>query len=267
MQKSKDSAEKFITPEGSNYILFARGYSGDFLKDLYYSKDLLLQKQSLRVLYDDEDFANPILEALERLSLDSDLAISAKDYNTNFFGIDFAEIINFTGNVKPWIDYSREFESNLVKIDDKKNLDILKNFMQASFASTLAQKEGRNVLVPLQEKQAKIENGMELSFLDPKIKSYIILDSFKTPVASFSLVLLQNEVQLQSVAGRSSFKSSVATAKLPLIMSAVFNLVSQIEPALPITFTSSKPKVAQLYINLGCKTIDGRKGFVVNCHT
>ncbi|MEI6728017.1 MAG: hypothetical protein WCK98_00035 [bacterium] len=267
MPKNEVIAKKFITPEGSSYILFPAGYTGDFLKDLFYFKNILLEKQTLRVLFDKDTFGQNILSALEQLSLDLNLTVNTQDYKTNFFKINPARINIFSKGPQSWDNYSSAFDFHLIKAGELENLVILKDFMLSSFASQVVVENDRKVLVPIEVKQQKVINGFELSISDKKIKNYLIFDTDKIPVAAFSLVYLENEIQLQSVAGRSSFKTSTTVGKLSLVMSVVYKIITSLEQVKNLTFTSSKPKVVQLYLNLGCTKSADRGGFVVSCHT
>jgi hypothetical protein len=260
-------AEKFITPEGSSYILFPNGYKGEFLNDITYFKNILLEKQKLRILFDDDDFHNSILNSLEALSLDLNTGVASKDYQTNFFKTSTEQIIDFNNGDQSWDKYKNEFSFNLIQKEGLEGISILKDFMLCSFGSDLILQDGQKVLIPISQKQSKIIKGLEVSFLDKKVESYVITDHNKIPVVCFSLVNLENEIQLQSVAGRSNFKTQTKPEKIPLVMSAVYNIICQLDTPKPLTFTSSKAKVVDMYLKLGCKKSSNRKGFAVWCHT
>lgn len=151
---------------------------------------------------------------------------------------------------QPWLIYQNNFYIQRVGLPDRIGLDYLNSLMLGSF-------NDENII-------SAINN--------PRNQVYLIYqqkpdDNFDIPYASFTLreIPILNEVQLHSVAGRGGkdVRISQEKGKMPIIISAMFNVIQQnYGKNVPQRLTFSSSGASKLYREIGFQT-SFRDGLVI----
>lgn len=261
--------KSFIVPDGSHYLAICKDVSKKTIfNEIQNFKLGFLNNPKTRITWDNSTLTGEILNALEKLTSDSNYQWKIKKYQTNFFKTLISELQE-TIQTYPEINW-QNYQDNFFwrKLDNQNSDDIglLRSFMLNSFGVDFKiNSEGKIEPIANLSKQEKINNNLPKAYLNQDNQIYFIFDKNNLPAGCFTLIDICGDVQLNSVAGISGLESP-KVRKLPLLLAAVFNILeldTQFRNAQKLTFSNSKEKVSQIYKSLGIKKNLQRQGFFV----
>lgn len=253
--------QPFLVPDGSYYVAINNAISKEDLEqDLNQLTTTILDTEKTRMTWDNLDFDLVVNNYADTL-----VNASYKPYATNFFEVQKSSLINLTQK-NSILDINKYETKFSIKNVGQSEIEIIQDFMFASFGVDFKVEEGKTVTTANSSKQARITSNLAKSLQNPDLKGYLVLDDKATPCGFFALINLGGDLELHSVAGLSSYPALVGVKKLQLIMSAVLDVFKnnpEYKDCTQLTFSNSKDKVAQMYKDLGFQLSPTRKGIII----
>lgn len=279
--------QPFYDLAGSSFLTLPSNLSLINLRQvLINSKDLILARNitsnnKIKVIFDNynlQDINNILTEVFVNNQILS--------YSTNFFKVNKQIQQQFSPNqslksnlnlnLKPeldWQNYCKAFITKTLGLTKQINkptnqqLDIIHNLLVNSFATTINQENNQNQHIKNQTKANYINRYFTLDITNPNMKSFIVESKEGNIVGSYSLTIIDKEVQLSAVAGRSSLDNSYKNGKKLPILSASIIYEFETNPFFAkcedLTFSNSKKPVADFYNKLGIISNPNRQGLII----
>lgn len=211
--------------------------------------DFSLKKQDLKSFF--TDFFNK-----------NNLDLKIQDYQTNFFSLKKSQAQTILDKLSL---SEKTGELEIIKVETELDLAIYQNFQLNSFGVRF-NPVSKKIEVD-KTKQDKILTSFLTVSQQPNLELFLVKNSENQFLGGFSLVCLDKEIQLHSVAGLAKNIKLQQKSKLSGLVRAsleIFLNSNKYQKQDEITFTSSKTKIAEKYKDLGFQTDPKRFGFLIS---
>ncbi len=181
--------------------------------------------------------------------------------NTTFFRLRKTDLDNFIEANKT-TKITDDFQFSKINNAEK---DILENYMFTSFGVKYSEKNGVKLFEPDQNRRQKISENLNVIQDSPNLKTYLVQHKNGQNVGVFSLLNISDlgEIQLHSVAAKSDLDNQYTQGnKMSILMGQLADILQK-KDFKYLSFSCSRPPVAQMYRDLHFEVDENRKCFVL----
>ncbi len=278
---------KFFRAPDSSFYIFIKDFLVESLKsELTEILPTLKSEQKIRVIFDQNSLINKSKNDSKSINKDelesflkaflskNSISKQVLDYKTNFYQVSKQE----ANLIQKWnLEYKDDFKYFLV--ENKNELEVFKNFQINSFASYIENNSTSKTHFQANQnlasssglhKNSKKENEIKKYFLDTVNQGntdLFLVKSLKDEfVGCFSLILIDDEIQLHSVAGLAKDVKTYQGSKLTILVAACLDIFLNSQKYKKykfLSFSSSKSKIAEKYQKIGFKNNLDRSGLIL----
>ncbi len=229
---------KTCLPDGSSFIQINFSEPYTLIELLRLLNTLSMYRLPIRINFSDKEAASPLLNFFGSVGI-----IHGK---TEFFIVPLDKLETLIADLEK---FKRNFHCDELRESSSEYVDLMVNSFAVDPDQGSLDKERASGI------HESIENG---NFIGANMDTYLIRDSQNRLLAAFTLLELENEIQLHCVAGKPVNELASVKSKLGTIM--YFALRESLRRGKPLAFNSSG--AAFLYRQLGITPSD-RYGVVI----
>lgn len=261
--------QTFISPDSSVYFYLNSKFKD--LDEVYTELKHLLKKfknqQKIRFLIDSEALISKtnLKTKLQNFVDIQNINFQIQDYITSFFVLDKVQANQALTELNFRL---KQAKLEIIPVQTGLDLEIFTNFQLNSFGVKFSPESSQPKA--LASKQAKILKYSKQIQTDPNLDLFLIKNSDQEFLGAFGLVILDNEIQLHSVAGLAQGLRLQKSAKLCGLIKACLELFVKSEryqKQKKLTLSSSKTKLVKKYQELGFKPDLERFGLLFLNHS